>query len=549
MMVTDRRVCVHPAAFASTSAKPRMVYFRWPLTSYPPYNQRLFERLFVRGLSEHFDLVIVEHDCDYGEICERHQPDVTLFESGNNNYPGPYIRVVNTDRHSQIPKLGFMRADPMCPSRTTFYAEMDRWGIETYFTYVTNAGDYLPEIADRLFYWPFAVDPEIYRDYGQDKLMPVLLLGNTDIAQYEWRRDIRQAVASRFQTVVVPHVGYDPNHDSQALYDDKFSRLINAAQITPTCGGMVRCLVNKHLEIPASASLLLTEDTPILREFGFVHMENCVFADRHTVLETLDHLFAHPDEIARITRNGYEHVHRHHTPAQRGQIRQWLALEQQRQPGQRIVQTSMCGDLRLVSAEDRTPQVHVQSGAVDRALLADAWQHVDARRLGDAIELFRRCQQYTHYMAEPRLGLATCHLLLGQPLEALLTLKDSIDLILNHGGEEPDPLEWALWVIALLCYEKTDDAVNQAAAFPALHRDELDRARWFAYMAAGRPDDAAACFARTDGGADSRRSIHARQSRPMSESLAEWSEMLLACGQLATVERIAANSQAPAPLS
>ena len=508
-----------------------MVYFRWPLTAYPPFNQRLFERLFVTGLSQWFDLVIVEHDCDYAEICDRHQPDLTLFESGNNNYAGPYTRISNTDACPGIPKLGFMRADPMCPSRTTFYAEMERWGIDTYFTYVSNAGDYLPEIADRLFYWPFAVDTSIYRDYGQQKLLPILLLGNTDIPQYAWRRRIRAAVSDHFQTVVVPHVGYSPNYASQALFDEPFSRLINSALITPTCGGMVKALVNKHLEIPASGSLLLTEETPILREFGFAHMENCVFADEADVREVVNYLFSHPAELARITRNGHDLVHTRHTVRHRPQILQWYQLHTQRLPGQRIVQSKMCGDLRLVDSAASDAQVHVHSAATDRALLHDAWAAVDRRDTTTALALFAKCMDYTPYMAEPRLGFATCLLLTGKADDALIFLKASVELILNHGGLEPDPIEWALWLVALLCLGRTDEALAHAGAFPGLHRAELEWARWAVLVAAGQPALAQELLGMADQVTAPRRSIHARRTATFGLVLSEMLEMLVASGQ------------------
>lgn len=507
-----------------------MVYFRWPLSSYPAFNQRLFERLFVTGLSEYFDLVIVETDCDYGQICDRHQPDIALFESGNNNYDGPYIRIASTDAHPEVPKIGFMRSDPMCPSRTTFYAEMEQWGIETYFTYVSNAGDYLPEIADRLFYWPFAIDPTIYRDHGQQKLLPILFMGNTDIPQYAWRKRVRAAVSEHFQTVVVPHVGYSAKYSSQALFDEPYSRLINSAFITPTCGGMVKALVNKHLEIPASGSLLLTEDTPIMKEFGFVHMETCVFADETNVRDIVDFLFSTPHEMQRITRNGHALVHGHHTVQHRPQLLQWYRLNKQLQPGERIVQSTICGDLRIVAASSSHTQVHVESASTDRALLRRAWNCVACGEFSEAMEHFARCVEFTPYMAEPRLGFAVCLLHTGKPSDALFFLKASIEIILTHGGREPDPIEWGTWLLALLCLGRTEEAVGHARAFPDMHRAELEWARWAVFTAAGLHDAATIALTNAESLGAPRRSIHAVSDRSFDAALDEMIAMLTACG-------------------
>ena len=64
--------------------KPKLVFFQWD--HQPNAGSAKFLLLHmnhhVKCLSEYFDLTVINQDCDYIEICERYEPDLTLFESG-----------------------------------------------------------------------------------------------------------------------------------------------------------------------------------------------------------------------------------------------------------------------------------------------------------------------------------------------------------------------------------------------------------------------------------------------------------------------------------
>ncbi len=146
------------------------------------------------------------------------------------------------------------------------------------------------------------------------------------------------------------------------VHGSEYARLLNTAQVAPTCGSVVREVVRKHFEIPAAGTCLVTERTPGLEAAGFVDLQNVVFADAGDVCAKLDHLFAHPDELQRITDAGHELVKARHTMAQRDQMYQWFRLNQARQSGQRIVQDGPFGSLRLVEAASATVNRHALSG-------------------------------------------------------------------------------------------------------------------------------------------------------------------------------------------
>ena len=517
-------------------SKPKIIYFRWPLDNYPEYGKGLFNRIFIKGLSEFFELIVISNDCDYGVICEKYQPDITLFESGNNGLGSP-LRITNTSAFPEIAKLGFVRPDPFCASRTTFLSDMDRWGVETFFTYVTATGEYTPEIADQVFYWPFFVDTELFRDYGERKIIPVIFFGNTDLLQYEWRKRTKEIITKYYATLFGPHeLGTDPKFKPRVIHGEQYARMINAAYFAPTCGCMAKLLVMKHLEIPACRTCLVTEKTPAVEAFGFADMENCVFADETDVVDKLDYLFANKDILTQITNNGYQLVRMRHTVKQRNQILQWFQLYTTLKPGQRIVQTGLFDDLRIVDASSGIKNRHIMSGGLDRILLRQGDLELWTGRYGEAEALYRKCLDYVDYMPEPKLRLTMCNLYKGDATAALQWLREPIKWTLDHGGLEPDPIEWAYFLIVLLCQGNSEKAVKYAYRFQSLRHAELDRARWAVFVVASRWQKAKRIIMDMRGEPRYRKSVHQLPELSFNDGIENICMMLHACKQHRSTE-------------
>lgn len=511
--------------------KPKMIYFRWSMEKYPQFVKRCYERTYLKGLKEFFDVTIVSESCDYAEICERYKPDIVLFESGNNGYQEPPLRIKNTKSFPEIPKIGLWKSDAFCASRTIFLSDMQRWGVETFFTVDVAVGEYSPEVAEQVFIWPWAVDTDIYYDYAQNKIIPILLTGNMDMLHYSWRKRIKQSLCKTFQCLMMPHLGYDGGA-SAALYDEDFGRLLNASIFVPTDGGMSKAIVNKHLEIPACKACLVTEKTPAVEAFGFVDMENCVFADEHDIVDKLAYLFDNPDILHKITENGYQFVRNCHTVKQRSQIREWYELNKVLKPGQRIVQSGWFEPLRIVDEHSQMKNHHIISGGTDRILLKQGDEHLQAGRYDEAIVLYQRCLEYVDRMPEPKLRIALAYLSKGEPINAYLWLGQNIKLIQAWNGLDPDPVEWGYLLIILICLEKITEAVEFAKAFSTLHRLELDRARWMVFTIADMYDEALATFFYVNkNNPEYRKSVHQLPSCSFDESIQEYCKILRSCNK------------------
>src|SRR4051794_16092214 len=513
-------------------AKPKLVFFRWPRPDLPHFvQQHLREQ--AACLEHHFDVVLVSEACDYAEVCERHRPDITLFESGI--YAGDR-RITNTQAFPEIPKLGFCNADAYCSTRAVFLSDMERWGVETFFTLSASMPEYTPDIADRLFIWPNFVDPAVYRDYGQPKVVPVLFTGSR-AAHYPWRSRVHTLVSQRFPSLTTPHAGwFDQGISGRMVVGERYARLLNASLIAPTCGTISREVIRKHFEIPAARTLLVTERTPALEAAGFDDMENVVFAEAGDVVEKIDHLLSHPDELQRITDAGHALVHARHTMAQRDQLRQWYELNRVAQPGQRVVQDGPFAPLRLATGAGNSPP---PAGAVDRVLLREGEQLLAAGRLEQAERRFLRALNY-HFMPEPVLGLARRRLLGGDAAGAAGWVIQAIERgSVEHGAADPDPVEWAYLVRALLCQGRLADAVAHAERYPSMTHTELERIRAVTASLAGSAAPVPVHAPRA--------SVHVLPALGAPAWTEELCHTLRACGQDALAAAVEAGTRAPEP--
>ena len=490
----------------------------------------------VRCLAQFFDVTVIDGSCDYGRLCEEHRPELSVFESGV--YVGPPRAITNTSAHPQIPKLGFCHCDAYCETREVFIADMAAWGVEDFFTLSVSLATYTPTLADQMFVWPNFVDPEIFRDYGLPKVIPVLFTGS-QATHYPWRNAVNRIAAQHYPTLQSPHFGwFNAQKTTRMFSGESYARMINAAQVAPTCGTIANEIVRKHFEIPACNTCLITQRTPALEAAGFLDQVNCVFVDETDALDKLDWLFQHPDERQRISRAGHDLVHARHTIQARDQIYQWFLLRKQLKPHQRIVQPGPFLPLTIVDRNSGIRNGHVQCGALDRMLLAQGDEHLWAGRYDEAEKFYYQCLNY-HKMPEPKLRLALCCLFKGKAEAGARWLWEQMQGVhVGFANAEPDPVEWAYYIVALLCLGKTSEAVIRAGQFESLRHLELERVRAVVHTLAdhSRPSSAS----RIQAGF--RLSVHQLPDRTLEIWLNDLRKMLKACHQAELAEKLTASA-------
>jgi tetratricopeptide (TPR) repeat protein len=512
------------------ATKPTLLFFRFSPESLPAYI-RLHLQQHVKCLSQFFEVTVIDRPSDYRQLCDKHQPDLALFESGV--YVGKR-EIANISAYPEIPKLGFCHCDSYCETREVFVSDMARWGVETFFTTSVSLASYTPSLADNLFVWPNFVDPAIYHDYGLPKLIPALFTGS-QATHYPWRNRINKIISQVYPSLQCPHFGwYDERATSRMIFGEPYARMINAAWIAPTCGTIANELVRKHFEIPACKACLVTQRTSALEAAGFSDLVNCVFADDADVIEKLEWLFQHRDELQKITRAGYDLVQSQHGIRQRDQVFQWFTLYKQLKPHQRVVQVGPFMPLTIVDRNSGIRNGHLSSGGLDRILLAQGDENLWSGRYDEAESLYRRCLNY-HNMPEPKLRLALCCLYKGYADLAIQWISEVTQRVLEtYGAAEPDAVEWAYFIVALLCRGKLREAVVRVDQFEKLCHPELERVRAVIRVLTGQVHQRVPSKCRLDY----RWSIHQLPERRIEAWLAEICKMLKACRQDHIVRRL-----------
>ncbi|MFS8148254.1 glycosyltransferase [Rhizobium sp. BR 249] len=504
--------------------KPRLVFFQWdhqPNANAAGY-LLLHMQQQVKCLATHFDVVVINRDCDYAEICDRYEPDLALFESGYRSHGSRRIKITNIN--TQVPKLGLHNADPWCDRRSGFLSDMEHWGIETYFSIGTMTPEYMPELGDNLFVWPNFIDPDVYRDYGQQKVIPVTLTGQV-YGLYPWRQNVFPIIRDRYPCLVSPQHSYESKLASQLLSGEAYARVLNASFVVPTCGTAGGEVVRKHFEIPGTNACLLTERTEAVEAAGFSDMENCVFADQRNVVERLEYLFGHPDEMQRIATSGHRLVHSRHTLKHRPQIYQWFMLNRGLRFGEKIIQLGPFGDLTKVERNSQQGSTHIVGEASDRALLKQGDLLLEQGSVEEAKQCYLRCLDYVSYLPEAKFRLAICALHEGDADRAYDLLVNLVKItMIDYGASDPDPVEWAYFLLALVCKGDFEQARKLRDFYPSLSHDELRRMRLVLEQPGRKSNRAASGEYRSD-----RKSIHRIPTRSDHEWLSWVADILERC--------------------
>ena len=508
--------------------KPKLVFFQYKYDRNLPEFLLMHKRDHVTCLAEFFDVTVINEDCDYERICDKYKPDLTLFEGGVNHRTCRRPEITNSDACPEIPKIGLHNADAWCDARAGFLSDMEHLGIETFFAISTTAAEHLPEVAESLYIWPNFIDSAIYRDYGEAKIVPVLLTGNRR-SLYPWRQRVYNLIEEYYPSLVCPHRGYGVRPPvGQIMYGEGYARAINASWFVPTCGTVAKEVVRKHFEIPGCRACLVTEKSAGLEAAGFQDMNNCVFADEDDVLDKLNYLFQNPEELQRITDAGYQLVHSRHTLGQRSQIFQWFNLYKDLNADQKIVQTNPFEPLCVVGKLSGIKNCHVISNGLHLKLLRQGDEKLWAGRYTEAEGFYLKCVNYVQWMPEPKLRLALCNLYRGDAKRALSWIAAPIEYILGeYGAIDPDPVEWACYLTCLICLGRLREAGSNADRFPWLGHRELDRTRWVIKLLQNKgkgprlEEENRRC----------RCSIHQLPSRSVDEWFERFCVMLKACGQ------------------
>ena len=138
-------------------------------------------------------------------------------------------------------------------------------------------------------------------------------------------------------------------------------------------------------------------------------------------------------------------------------------------------------------------------------------------------------------LPEARFKIALCEIYKGNATDANERIFELIQYCISeYEAVEPDPVEWAYYIISFLCMGKLRSAKDCAIQFPELRHQELDRVRTVVHALNHdicKPVD-------HEISVSQRASIHQLPERNDTEWRAELYGMLRVCGQSAIAEAI-----------
>jgi hypothetical protein len=502
-----------------------MLLIRHPLTG--GELQRLWEEAYYKAFRAQFEVTVVEEDCDLDRLCDGIRPDLIAFR-GAYSALHRRITVANAKCHPGIPRVGLWFGDGFCPTRPAFFYDMELWGVDTYFTQTFYLSEHTPEIASRTFVLPQTFDEDLFRDYGEAKTTPFIVFG--EFAPWRpWRGETANTLMKRYPTMICPHPGYKAAPGvGIGWVGEAYARALNRAEFSICDGSMFNCVLRKHVEIPASRAILISQPVEGLKEYGFVDMENSVIGEGSALKAKIAALVADPERREAVAKAGLALAHARHASRHCDQLWRWFQLRRALKPGETIVQHGTFGAFETVR-DGRSGALRtfpLQPSEITNAYQEAERDYADGAPSTAARKLVRVLELKKDY-APARLLLARALLASGRPQDAAQHARYLYHFARQADqAPEPDPVEWSGWVLANLCQGNLKEARTALESFPALNHAELRRAAWLIARLSGEisgsPEPARA---------GDRPSITVFQRPSLAAWLKEVEAMLRACGQ------------------
>ena len=174
-----------------------------------------------------------------------------------------------------------------------------------------------PEFEDRMVWFPFHVPEDIFRDYGENKIYNLLMMGAMDPRYYPLRVKMEEEMKGVKGFVHLKHPGYGVIDDGKVLTGEVYAREINRAKLFLTCDSSLKFPLLKYFEVLACKTLLLAPSNQEIQDLGFKDGENFVSINEYNFKEKAFYYLGNEQEAQEIAINGYNMVHKNHSTEKR----------------------------------------------------------------------------------------------------------------------------------------------------------------------------------------------------------------------------------------
>jgi spore maturation protein CgeB len=194
-------------------------------------------------------------------------------------------------------------------------------GIKYIFSYYRDAFiRFYPEFKEKLIWLPHHVNPSLYKDYGLQKTINMLLMGAVSPKIYPLRSKILHTMKNKQGFVYHTHPGYrkfSKKEISNLFVYENYAREINRAKMFFTCDSVYHYPISKYYQVLACKTLLLAPSSQEVMDLGFISGEHFVEINSSNFEEKANYYSRNETELNRIADNGFKMVSEKHTTAVR----------------------------------------------------------------------------------------------------------------------------------------------------------------------------------------------------------------------------------------
>lgn len=168
-----------------------------------------------------------------------------------------------------------------------------------------------------------SVNPKIFKDYGLPKQYDVMLFGRLAEFMYPLRVHFDKILRSQtdiryYQRGNPPYIFYENDETEYGIpIRAAYAKAISQSHIFLTCCTKYKISVMKLFEALACKTLLMCDKPYGAEKLGLIDGETFVEVDENNFLEKIRYYLKSPDEMKRISENGYRLVHERHTAEKR----------------------------------------------------------------------------------------------------------------------------------------------------------------------------------------------------------------------------------------
>ena len=238
------------------------------------------------------------------------EPDFILL----NDYKPDYCPLIKGLKHCDIP-VGIIMHDLHYKiyQRKKF---IEKENIQHIFSiYRDPFLKWYPEFKDKLIWFPFHVPTNIFKDYNNDKIYNMLMMGAMDERYYPLRKKIFDKLKDEkgFQYYQHPGYGAVDKGDGGVIAGAAYAKEISRSKIFLTCDSILHFPLLKYFEVLACNTLLLAPISQELEDLGFVDGETFVAIDGSNFKEKVHYYLEHEQERRQIAKKGCKMISENHT--------------------------------------------------------------------------------------------------------------------------------------------------------------------------------------------------------------------------------------------